>query len=454
MAKLFFLGLLGGAISAIVAILGNSQSATVLAIGLTLVSIEVMVLTKVAGGFTPVVIPVLIVNSVLLGSLFLWDRIHAEASVSIRLQVSEEYQIQAAVIGIVFSAAYTLGSLLAGPRSVKISLQQLGSSIFQIPNGVLVGVGYGGIILTVYGYQGALLQGQYLEARGPSWAVMLSAALTPLFMLALCIAAARPGPWRMLAVVGIGLLVLILFGRATRRIAALPAMMVLAGAFASGWRVRPRSIVIAAVATVFLMQLPLIGRSNQDGVGIIPLGAQLFTRTDEILAGFSLSAVLGNILFSGPHTAVVAHRPIPSDALWISLNPMPGGIAGWREIEDSLRLNSFTPYNALGELGAHGWVALALVAGAAGFVLSLSTRIASSLPGAYATVAMMIVLIAVALFSINVIQYHLRTTMRFAWYALFGVAAIWVAHGVLGRERAELENQDVLKEPRIPRDAN
>lgn len=444
-SKLYLTGLLGVVVAGLLAIVQNSQPLTVLAIGLALATIEVMVLATAAGGFSPVVIPVLVVNSVLLSSLVLWDRARVETSYGITLEVPSEYLTQAALIGILFCVAYTLGALLAGPRKVQISLSQIGKTVaelgssLRVPNGVLVGVGYAGIVLMIYAYQGALLRGQYLEAHGPHWAAILSNAFAPVAVLALSMAASRPGPWRMLAFLGIALWLVILFGRASRSVATLPTLVVVGRALASGWRIRMRSLVTAAVPTVLLMHLALINRSNPDGVGIIPLGARLFTKPGELLSGFSLNATLGNVWVSGPLTAVVAHRPIPSEAFWISVNPMPGALAGWNQIQGSLRLNLYTPYNALGELGAHGWVALVAVAGAAGFAFSLSTRMASNLKGAYGMAAMIYVLAIVALFSIILLEYNLRSTVRLVWYALFGVAAIWFVDTSFRRQRAALE---------------
>lgn len=446
MLKLALLSVLGGVVAGIFAIAENSQPATVLAVGLALAGIEILALTKVAGGFTAVVVPVLAVNSVLLSSLFLWDGIRDESIVSIRLRVTEGYHIQAAVIGIVFCAAFTVGALLAGPRGVRVSLVQIGDSLaelgrsFRVPNGTLVAAGYAGIILTIYARQGALLSGRYLEADGSAWAVALSNAVAPLAILVLCIVAAKPGPWRWLAILGIGIWFLLLFGRASRTIAVFPAFILFGRAFASGTKIRTYSILIAVVATVFLMQLPLVGRANTGGVGIIPLGEQLFTRTDEVFAGFSLSAILGNILFSGPLTAVVANRPILPEAFWIAINPMPGALAGWPEIKESLRLSRSTPYNALGELGAHGWVALVVVAAAIGFLLALSTRFASSFKGAYAMTATLLVLGLTGFFSVSILQYNLRSSVRLIWYILFGVAVIWLA-SVAFRRRAHAETR-------------
>ncbi len=455
MAKLFLLGLCCSIVAALCAIIENSQTATAFAIGLALATVEMLVLTKAAGGFTPVILPIVLMNTVLLGSLLLWNDVRAQAKVSIWLSVTEDYQIQAAVIGIVFTAAYTVGAVLAGPRSVSLSLGQVTQSIaefggsLRVPNGALVGFGYAWVALKIYAAQGALLQGKYLQADGPSWAVMLSNTLAPVALLALGMAAVRHKPWRGLAVFGIGLWLVFLFAGGTRTFAGFPVLMLLAATIASGHRVRTPTILVAVVGTFVMLHVVLVGRSNPDGVGLVPLGMQLFTRPEELFTDFSLNAILGNVFFSGPLTAVVAHRPIPAEAFWIGINPMPGGLAGWHEIQDSLRLNTFTPYNALGELAAHGWIPLVFAAAAAGFGFALATRVASSLINPYALVATIFVLLMVGLFSVSGLQYNLRSTMRFVWYALLGTGALWFALGILGRPKSGSTGNRALDEHEV-----
>ena len=438
MFKLGFLGVIGGIIAAIIAITDNSMLAAVVAMGLWLASIEVMVLTKAAGGFTAVILPVLTVNIAGLGALLLWNPIRSEAIVSIRFRVTDDFLIQGALICIVFSAAFTVGAVVAGPRSMRLSkatlrdsLSELGG-VLPISDAALVAVGYAGIAVAVYGWQGALLEGRYLQSGGPEWAVTIGILATPISCLCLCLVAARPGRWRNLAVLGLGVWVLILFARSSRSLAAIPAFLIAARAL-TGRGIGIRSVVLASVATIFLLQLSLVGRVNPSGVGLIPLSELLFTRTNEIASGISLSALLGNILIAGPESAVVANRPIEGPAFWVSINPMPGGFAGWDEYKYSLRFTKSMPYNTLGELGSHGWAALMAVAAASGILLALSTRIAWNLKGAYATVAALLVLGSAGFFSVSILQYNLRSSSRIVWYAFLGVSVIWFGYVNFGR---------------------
>jgi hypothetical protein len=129
-----------------------------------------------------------------------------------------------------------------------------------------------------------------------------------------------------------------------------------------------------------------------------------FQEQKNIIASINLIALLGNIVIAEPETAVVANRPIPEEDLWVSINPMPGGFAGWQEIKDSLRFTRTMPYNTLSELGAPGWTTLVLVGYAAAAALSPPTRIASNLSGTYATVAGPLALGCAGFFSVSIFQ--------------------------------------------------
>jgi len=429
MLGLAYVGLLVCAIA--ISLVENSSLAATLVIGLALAGVEVYVLTRMAGGFTVAVVPVVTVNAVLLSAPVLWGAVEGEVPIWAKAAGSEEMHIRAALVGIVFCAGYTLGAALVGPKGMRFSGKGLGlASRIRLPNGVLVAVGYVGIFVALYGYQGALIQGRYLGADGPFWAVALSVVATPIAMLVLSVVAVQRGSLRGIALVGIGLLVLICFGRSTRVLALLPMLVIAAKAIVTSERVRTKSVILAVAATGLLQMLALSGRSNPEGVGLVPLGVRLLTRPAEVFTGGGLSELVGNVLLSGPLTAVVSNRSIPSEAFWTSLSPMPGQLAGWVEIKDSLRVNRYTPFNALGEIATQGWLTIAIVGAAVGLLLALATRVSSNLRGAYQLAASLLLLAITIRFSLSLLQYNLRTSARHIWYLLIGLAAIWSASAV------------------------
>lgn len=421
----------------------NSGLWAVLAIGAALAALEIALLTRAAGGFTALVVPVVSVNLVLLSAPFLWDGIRDESIVSLHLESTPEMHILSAKIGIVFAFAFTVGALLGGPRGITNRLAGVSAIRIPVSNGALVAAGYLGIALTIYARRGALLRGGYNEVSGPDWAASISNSITPLAMLALCIAAARPGRWRVVAAFGIGIWFLILFGRASRTVAALPALVVFAKALSTGARVGKVSGVVVLVLTTFLLQLPLVTRANPGGVGILAIAEFVAERPEKLVEGFGLAPLLGNVLFSGPLTSIVALRPIDLHALWVSLNPSPGFMTDWPYIRSSLRLDESTPYNALGELAAHGWIPLVIVSAAVGFVIALASNVSARIRGAYGFAASLLVLGVTSFFAVSILQYNLRSSVRLVWYVVVGVVVL-AAAAVLVPGPAEQEQGDEL----------
>lgn len=398
----------------------GSSTPAILGLGVMLACLETAVLMRRAGGFTATVFPVVIINGILIAAVPVWPTVAPLAIVSAQIGVSESDLLGVATLGMAFTAAYTVGALLIGPGSARgVSLANLAQ--LRLPTGMLVLASYAVLGITIVGYGDSLIEGSYLGGTGPTWAVILSNTLTPLAVIAVCVAAFRPGKARFFAVAGVVIWVLVLFGRSSRSLAALPAFLVLGLLMSSERRVRWWQIVIAAAATVFLLQLPLALRVNDAGVGILPLGETLLFHPDLVFANFDPSGVFGNILFSAPLAAVVSRQPIPIDAFWTSINPLPGGTVGWADLNPSLKLDASTPFNAIGELAAQGWQVLIIFAFVVGLAAAATERAAQALPGALGTLGMLLVMALLALYSVTVLQYNLRSSTRILWYAVFAV---------------------------------
>lgn len=131
--------------------------------------------------------------------------------------------------------------------------------------------------------------------------------------------AGRGGQWRMFALVGLFVASVIPFARASRSVALLPGLVLLGWAIGSQRAIRGRSIAVAGVTTLLLLQFSLLGRANPDGVGILPLAQLLSTQSGDIFMGLSVAAVFGNFLVSAPQTALVASQPIADHVFWTSV---------------------------------------------------------------------------------------------------------------------------------------
>lgn len=408
----------------------------VVGFGVGLAFVECAALLARSRGFTATVIPVLVVNAVMLSGLIWWPVVAPYAIVSARLGVDMDALVNAALYGMAFTASFTAGTLLVGMGGAKaLNLSKFAD--IHIPTGALVAASYVVLALTFAGYGSALLRGDYLGSTGPEAVVIAANALAPVALISVCFAVFRPGGVvRVLAALGIVLWTLILFGRASRTLAALPVFLLLGWKLSTKKPVRWWHIALVAIATVFLLQLPLALRSNENGVGLLNLSEAFISDPGAVMARFDPAGVAGNLLFSAPLAGLVGSIPLAPETLWISITPVGGETAGWTALSPYLKVNASTPYNTIGELAAHGWTALALVPLLIGAVFALAERIASNLPGLLASAGLLMVVAVAALYSVQILQYNLRSSTRLVWYLLAGVAVVWLVSVLFRRQRA------------------
>ena len=117
---------------------------------------------------------------------------------------------------------------------------------------------------------------------------------------------------------------------------------------------------------------------------------------------------------------------IPLSHLWTSLSPLPGSVVGWNQIQPSHRLDPYSPYSTIGELGNYGLPILAAYYSLAGAVLALLDSRARELV-AHRQPLRGLPLIALGfLFPILSLQYQLRSDTRILYYglALVGIIAL------------------------------
>jgi len=423
--RLVVAGITAFLIGSIWTIVTDDIVALTVGIGSALAMLEIAALWRRAHGFTATIFPVLIVNTILISGLVLWPVVAPDAIVAAQIEVDTQDLINAAQYGMTFSAAFTIGALIVGMRK-KGSHGWSAFADVKLRTGLLVFISYVGIGLAFIAYGSALIRGSYLGGTGPEIAVIASNNLTPAFALLACIAAFRPGHAKVYAIIAVALWSLILFGRASRTLAAMPSLLLIGWLLSTKKPVRWWHVAWVAVATVFLLQLPLFLRGNADGVGILTLGETFLADPEGVLSRFSLGGIFGNVLFSAPLTGVVGGMELPPEALWISLSPALGDAAGWPDVSPYLRINQNTPYAAIGELAAYGGFALTLVPLVIGAVFAFAERVTSALPGLLANAGLLIVMGLSALYSVSVLQYNLRSSARLVWYLLALVIFLWI----------------------------
>lgn len=241
-----------------------------------------------------------------------------------------------------------------------------------------------------------------------------------------------------------------LFSMGSRRIALLPIVLVLGMLMAKPTRVWLK-LAIAGGLAALLLPVPLFLRGSQTH-GLIPYldAVQAYDIGDV-----DWLTTLNNVLISFPTTAMTAFHtaPLPIEYLFISLNPLPGGMAGWYEISRSMSLNAWTPYSTLGELWNYGpWVAFAVWAGIGVLATILDGHVQKLWEAGLPFISLAIIGLA-AVFALQALQYNVRQSSRMILYALIvsivGLVFVALRDGAR-RKREERERAALTRRAPLP----
>jgi hypothetical protein len=210
---------------------------------------------------------------------------------------------------------------------------------------------------------------------------------------------------------------LVFLGLGSRHMSVIPLVFA-AAAFAANPASRRLRLLLAgsAVLVVPLLALALYLRSARDH-GLLAVPA-VVTGGDSSAVLPSWSEVQINLLNTFGSTGGTAWQQpaLPSGDFWISVNPLPGGAAGWHGREALHRFDPNTPYSALGELGNYGiaWLcSYFLVFG--GVLAAIDLRARALVWRGRALPALGIIALA-CLAPVVSLQYDLRTTSRVLYY--------------------------------------
>jgi hypothetical protein len=205
------------------------------------------------------------------------------------------------------------------------------------------------------------------------------------------------------------------FSLGSRQVALVPVLLAVGFYVAHPNRSSRIGLGVGLLTSIYLLPFPIFLRSVGAN-GLFPYLAALpdAPRPLDVLAGSA-----DNLLISFPLTGTTAFKvpQIPFSELLVELDPRPGSSTGWYDIADSLRINPYTPYSALGTIGNHGWTVVVvfwLVTGAfLGYLHLRSTTLT-----ALGSRGIALVLVALPLlFTLFSLQYNLRSSVRFLVYA-------------------------------------
>lgn len=418
--------------------------------------IQVSTLQRAIGELLPLgAIPILGLNIVGASGYFFYDNISRDALVSAALPADAHAYRMAAAIFATASLSVWVGALLLARREGQTRLA-VPTASGKFGTGLLVSAAVVPLVLAIVGRGPAALLSRdgYLTGRTTAGQIA-GELLLPIGLVAVGVLIFdRPRPVAMPVVLGLLVVYLAVYLSLGSRGFGLVPGLLMVGAIMAGRKIGWYTLAIGLLVTLFLLQLPLALRAEGPTApaGLLPYVGQLMADPTSALAS-NPYPVVGNVLFSVPLTGVVAHGEsgVTVGTLAISVNPLPGTMAGWPDISADLRINPYTPYSGLGELGALGLPVVALYFVVVGAGLSGIQRAVRRLPDTRVLVAFVSCAGLTLLLVANLLQYNLRTGSRYVWYIVLIVA---ILHLIPTSPRTEVsrarvaESMSAIKAPR------
>lgn len=250
------------------------------------------------------------------------------------------------------------------------------------------------------------------------------------------LSAHRKIPVRFAAYVLLVAYALSFFSMGSRRLALFPILFAIGYFVAKPSKKRAWAVfAVAGLAAVWLIQIQLFLR-GLPAHGLVPYFAALPEIAEQPI---NLPRVANNILVSFPIIALTAYGSpqIPVGHIMTSLNPLPGATVGWYEISRQLRLNEFTPFAGMGELGNVGYTAVVPFFLIVGLLFGyFEGRVRRLISQGHQMVSLVFVGLP-GLFVIYCVQYNLRTSVRMLVYAIAADVLVRIALKVFqpSRER-------------------
>jgi hypothetical protein len=227
---------------------------------------------------------------------------------------------------------------------------------------------------------------------------------------------------RLLAGAVFVLYVLAFVGYSTRILTLALILFSLGWAIVAGSRLSKLILAAMIVLSPYLVSLPLLLRSNQRQ-GLVPF-FEAIGGGGVLFGDLQVWDYLNNLFFVSFPIAEATARvtTISMDYLLISINPLPGGIAGWYDLP-SHGLNLATPYSMPGELLNFGLFLALPFYFFIGVIFARFEKMLRKKCSFYLYFAFMCVLY---LFSIASTQYTLRSSLRYIYYLSLFSIFLWM----------------------------
>ena len=215
------------------------------------------------------------------------------------------------------------------------------------------------------------------------------------------------------------IIVLILNLSMGSRLASINLVVFLFSFFLNCNKAKKYQIIISLIFTFFFFGYNLSLRSEAYNHGLIPY-IQITFQKPEIILNYTLKSLYYTFVFGFYATVetVKNYNENNIDHLFISLNPLTGGMAKWYLIVDKMKLNIFAPYTGIGILSKHHYFFFVFTF-VVGYFFSFIDLIIKKSLNRKKYLQPLILLLFCTLFCVLMFEYNLRNASRYLYYSLF-----------------------------------
>ncbi len=179
------------------------------------------------------------------------------------------------------------------------------------------------------------------------------------------------------------------------------------------------NVFLSFVFLAYLMQLRML-----DSHGVLPYIKSIASSGADFVENFYFN-IYYSLIF-GVYVTIGTFKDAIADwnIIFVSLNPLPGSIAGWYNYADDMRLNIYAPYSLHGRIFKMGNLFSFIYFFLTGIIFSfMEMKVRSFLNRKKRIFAFIIVLLLI-LHIVYGFEYNLRSAFRYIYYAFFLIALI------------------------------
>jgi hypothetical protein len=163
----------------------------------------------------------------------------------------------------------------------------------------------------------------------------------------------------------------------------------------------------------------VMGLRNLPEHGLIPYLTSIFKSNSELRYSIAFNTYYTFVFGVFATIRTINEATQDWNVILVSLNPLPGTLAGWYDYAPLLRLNKFAPYTLHGQIFNMGLTFTCLFFSFIGLIFSFFEKIIRKFLIENQRGISLIIVLLLSLFLFYSFEYYLRSAFRYIYYAYF-----------------------------------